>query len=71
MNPIVYCLHLKLLKYADRFGYISREKVLGILGERLHAPKDIREAIIIELKNQKVILESGKGYYIINRAVAS
>lgn len=70
MNLIAYCIHARLVLHVDKGeNIISRKELLMVLGRNYHIPARLKDKVIDELKEYKVIIGSGKGYYIINKRI--
>lgn len=70
MKLIAYCIHTRLVLHADiDQDTISRKELLMVLGRNYHIPVRLKDKVINELIESKVLVGSGKGYYIINKRI--
>ena len=71
MNQPIFirCVFIRLNNNADIEGKIERKKVMEIIGELYHIPKEMRNSFIKELEEYKVITGTDGRFFVLNKNI--
>lgn len=61
-SALLYCIHVYLIKEADKEGIIERRKLPAVLGRGFHIPKQYHRRVVTELQGHGIIIDSQKNF---------